>query len=350
MKWPWSDRETRQEASGGSYTDAVVDQILARATGGRAVPGATGALEIAAGFVGRAFASASVQGDAAEALTPSVLNLVGRQLIRAGELVAAVRVERGNLAFQVADTWDISGGARERTWQYALQYAAPSGRSPVDTLPSSSVLHFRYATEPTAPWRGLSPVAVASIAGRLSAETATLLADEAAGPRGYLLPVPSAGGQDQQVAGLRADIAALAGRLATVETQQSLAADSGMQRRREWDVTRIGGAPPEVWPQVMDRATNDVLSACGIPQGLVIGDAVSAGLREAWRVFLFGTLAPLGRIVEQELAAKLETPIRLNWDDLRASDIVGRARAFQSLVGGGMDVAEAAAVSGVLVE
>ena len=47
---------------------------------------------------------------------------------------------------------------------------------------------------------------------------------------------------------------------------------------------------------------------------------------------------------------KLEEPITLDWMELRAGDIAGRARAFQSMVGGGMDVAKAAAAAGLMVE
>ena len=54
-------------------------------------------------------------------------------------------------------------------------------------------------------------------------------------------------------------------------------------------------------------------------------------------------------MVEAELTEKLETPVRLDWSELRASDITGRARAFQSLVGSGMDVAKASALSGLLM-
>ena len=42
-------------------------------------------------------------------------------------------------------------------------------------------------------------------------------------------------------------------------------------------------------------------------------------------------------------AERIGLPITLDGDKLFASDIQGRARAFQSLVGGGMDIAEAAA-------
>ena len=56
----------------------------------------------------------------------------------------------------------------------------------------------------------------------------------------------------------------------------------------------------------------------------------------------------LGRIVADELTRKLETEIRFDWVGLGAADIASRARGFQSLVNGGMDVAKAAALAGIL--
>ena len=73
-------------------------------------------------------------------------------------------------------------------------------------------------------------------------------------------------------------------------------------------------------------------------------------MREAWRLCLFGVLSPLGRLVESELREKLEDTVTLSWQELRASDLSGRARAFQSMVGGGMDISKAIAVAGLLVE
>ena len=56
----------------------------------------------------------------------------------------------------------------------------------------------------------------------------------------------------------------------------------------------------------------------------------------------------LGRTVEAELREKLHAPdLVLVWDELRASDLAGRGRAFQSMIGGGMDVAKAAALAGL---
>ena len=92
-----------------------------------------------------------------------------------------------------------------------------------------------------------------------------------------------------------------------------------------------------------------VLTACGIPAELVAaGDGTAA--REAYRRFLFGTVQPLARICAAEFSAKLDvSDLRLDFSELMASDIAGRARAFQSLVGGGMGVESAASLAGLIV-
>ena len=63
---------------------------------------------------------------------------------------------------------------------------------------------------------------------------------------------------------------------------------------------------------------------------------------------LHSTVMPLAKIVAQELSDKFETSISLSFDGLFAADLSGRARAFQSLVGGGLDVSKAAALSGLM--
>ena len=58
----------------------------------------------------------------------------------------------------------------------------------------------------------------------------------------------------------------------------------------------------------------------------------------------------MGKMVESELRAKLDDEVSLSWQELRASDLSGRARAFQSMVGGGMPIAEAVSVAGLMVQ
>ena len=84
--WPFQRRETRADSS---YTDALVAAITANASGeSTAFPTATAALEACSGLVGRAFASATVMGSdrAQDALTPALLSMIGRALIRRGEI------------------------------------------------------------------------------------------------------------------------------------------------------------------------------------------------------------------------------------------------------------------------
>ena len=79
------------------------------------------------------------------------------------------------------------------------------------------------------------------------------------------------------------------------------------------------------------------------------GRGGGTSLREAYRRFLHATVAPLGELVQDELRDKLDAPaLSLNFDRLFAADLSGRARAFQSLVSGGMDVERAATLGGLM--
>ena len=109
---------------------------------------------------------------------------------------------------------------------------------------------------------------------------------------------------------------------------------------------RFGAEPPASLVQLVTIASQEVYSAVGLNAALWgAGDAAST--REAWRLCLFGVLSPLGRLVEAELQDKLEDSVTLSWQELRASDLSGRARAFQSMVGGGMEVERAAGLAGL---
>ena len=88
-------------------------------------------------------------------------------------------------------------------------------------------------------------------------------------------------------------------------------------------------------------ASREIYAACGMNSSL-FGEGDAASTREAWGLCLFGVIAPLGRKVERELQDKLEDMVMLEWGELRASDIQGRARSFKSFVDGGLAVAAAA--------
>ena len=347
MKWPFGNKlETRQESS---YSDVLIAALVSRAQGkSLSIPTATAALEACAGTVGRGFAAAEVTGpdSLTRALSPSIMEMIGRSLIRAGELVLLIDSSSGMLRLLPAETHDVEGGPDPSTWEYRLTLGGPSRTVTYDFVPAASVLHFRYAVDSARPWRGNGPIAVANLAGKLSAETVNALANESSGPVGRLLGIP-VDGQDATVQALKADIRDARGRTALIETGDW--ANSGGDSKVDLKTERFGAEPPASLVQLVTIASQEVYSACGLNQALW-GGSQAAAVREAWRLCLFGVLSPLGRLVEAELQDKLEDTVTLSWQELRASDLSGRARAFQSMVGGGMAVAEAVSVAGLMVE
>ena len=343
IKWPWAKLERRDS----SYTDTLVATITANSDGEKtAFPTATAALEACAGLVGRAFSACEVSGSArvTDALSPGLLNMVGRALIRRGEILLYIEVEGGEITLRPVASHSVYGGDNPGDWTYRLNLAGPKQQRTLRNVMADGVVHVQYGADPETPWRGVGPLQVAQLAGRLSAETVAALADEASGPRGQLMPTP-VDGDDDTVDDLKADLKNMKGQLALVEGGDWSAPGGGEAR---WKKERIGAEPPASLVEQLDKSTAEVYAACGINPA-IFRDAQGTAGREAWRQVLFGLVAPLGRIVEHELIRKLDAPdLELSWAELRASDISGRARAFQSLVGGGMDIQQAAAVSGVL--
>ena len=343
IRWPWTKLERRDS----SYTDALVATITANAGGEKtAFPTATAALEACAGLVGRAFGACEVSGPARvmDALSPGLLNMVGRALVRRGEILLYIEVEDGEITLRPVASHTVYGGDNPGDWTYRLNLAGPKQQRTLRNVMADGVIHIQYGADPETPWRGVGPLQVAQLAGRLSAETVAALADEASGPRGQLMPTPVDGGDDT-VGELKSDLKSMKGQLALVEGGDWSSPNGGEAR---WKKERIGADPPAPLIDQLDKSTAEVYAACGINPA-IFRDAQGTAGREAWRQVLFGLVAPLGRIVEHELMRKLDAPeLELSWAELRASDISGRARAFQSLVGGGMDIQQAAAVSGVL--
>ena len=354
MRFPWTNREKRSGAGSGSYTDAVVQAILSRAGGATlAIPAQSAAVEMASGVVQRAFAAAEVT-DTTEAvmnaLDASCRGLIGREMLRTGEALFFIDIVDGDIFLIPVSSSTVTGDPNPTSWRYELTVAGPSGTMSYKNVDYSQVLHFRYSFDAARPWHGLGPLQSATQAGRLVGNLSSSLADEAGTPHGYVLPIPpDKDGQDESVEEMRADIGKLDGGLSFVESMAGEWKGSGQANKSDgYEAKRIGANPPQSLVQLHDMATKEILSAYGLSPALFGGsDGTSA--REAWRQALHGLIQPLARIVEKEVRVKLESPdLTFTFDRLSASDISGRARAFQSLVGGGMPVADAAALSGLI--
>ena len=242
------------------------------------------------------------------------------------------------------------------TWRYRCDLFGPSGNV-TRNLPGAAVVHGRYSVDPARPWWGVSPLGWARLTGKLHANLEDAIADEASGTRGHVLPVPQGpdgdevdadGNEADALADLRKDIASLRGKTALVETVASGWGEGGLAApQSDWKPQRIGANPPMSLATLRTDSAQAVLSACGVSADLFThGDA--AGQRESWRRFLHGSVQPLGDLLAAELADKLDVPgLRLTFDRLMASDLSGRARAFGSLVQGGIELDEARRLAGL---
>ena len=346
MRWPWRRVEKRQAGGGGAYTDAIVQAILSQSAGAQtaAVPATTAALETCAALYSSAFSAALVVGTSI--VTAPMLASMARDLITQGESVWLLDGNGVGMELSRADSWDVTGGYRPSTWTYHASLPSPSSSTSVRRVPYDGLLHFMYSSSSARPWVGVSPLGWATGTAGLLAAVEQVLRDENSGTRGYVLPMP-AGGDDESVAQLKADLRTLAGRTATVETTSAgWGAGGAGAPASDWLPRRIGPNYPRPVVELRTAAVHGVLSACGVPLGLV-GDRDAAGLRESWRIFLHGSVAPLARRVEAELSVKLERAVKLDFTELYAADVQGRARAYQSMTGGGMAPARAAVLAGL---
>ena len=337
-----------------SQTDLLVAAIQASA---RSVVDATAtsATEAAAGALSRAFAAAEVSGPpwAKRAISPAFLAQVGRELVRAGQSMHVVSVsDLGAVELLPCSSWDIGGaGASPSTWQVAATVNSPN-RSITRRLPYAGVVFATWGSLAGRPYSGRGPLAFASISARLQSETERSLADESGGPLAQLIPVPEdpdAPGEDDKQAELKQDINGARGGALLVETTAAGHGDGRVAApRKDWVAERLGPDPPVALTEIMERGFSQMLAAFGCPAGL-FADADAGGQREAYRRYYSATVEPLAVMLERELSDKLEVDIGLSFSGRFSGDLAGRARAFQSMVGAGMDTNKAAGLAGLMV-
>lgn len=352
-RWlPWGGRQVRQL----DFDDAVARALLDAAGGkSKAQAGRLAAVEFAAGLYEGCFRVARWRpagGDPAQdpqgsARLPSssLLGMAARELIRKGEFIAAISVRGGEVSLTPASEVTITGSDDPGTWAYDLTLSGPTAHRRV-TLPAASVLHFRRAVSPSAPWQGRGALALASESAALVAETERALAEEASGPRGRLIPLPVADAGGDSTAKLRTDLGDMRGRAALVESVASMADSRAYAPSTDWKPQRLGPDHPAAVEATRKTATEEVLAACGVPVGL-LRQGIATGLRESIRLFLTTGLLPMGEILTAEVREKLDVPrVELDFTRLQAADVQGRSRALQSLVGATVPLGEAKRLTG----
>lgn len=343
MRWPWQQKtEVRQSQP---FTDAIIAALASGVSGNAASPAASAALEAAAGHISRGFAVATVEGApdmVRAALSPDVLSLAARTMVRRGESLFLIAVGPG-LSLSPAGSWDVRGGSKPDTWFYRLDTYGPSSNE-TRLVPSASVLHFRYAVDPARPWQGVSPLGWAAETGALHAGVQQALRSDMRAVPATVIPMPQQREQpddadDDPLGPIKRALLGAGGKSVFVETT---AGAHGQDRqdapRQDWQQKRLGANPPETLAALLSQTSNMVMAAAGVDPiiaGLSRGDGTLA--REAYRRFERLTLQPLARLIQTELRLKLDAPdLTISFNSLRSSDFAGIGRAYKALRDAGM--------------
>ena len=345
MKIPFTDLVIEKRAD--TYSDAIRDALATAAQGiDRAKGKVPIACEIAASLWASAFESAKVTPAnlVTDALTPEVLNTLGRQLCLEGDVVLEIQVADG-VRLVPACNWEVTGGD---AWSYSIELAQPS-QTVMRTVTADQVVHIRDGANTNQPWRGRGLLQRGRYAVTVAALIEAGYSEEFSLSVGQLIPLPANAGTDK----LQADINSLGGDVRLVESvggNWDLGSAANSRPIQDWTPKRIGPNPPVQTETLYGSVNRHILALRGVSPSL-LGGSDGTFARESYRQFLHGAIMPAAKLVAHELSAKLEVDgIGFDFSDLFASDITGRARAFQSLVGGGMSLVQAASLSGLLVQ
>ena len=356
ITWPWSKAEKREAPN--DYTDLLLQAALGQATGAAfGDPSALGRLRRRRACGARAFASARVE-DAPttvqDAIKPSMLALLGRELIRRGEALFIIEIDGGAIRLEPSGYWDTRGrSTNPRDWFFRADRFAPD-HTTTDLLPAAQCLLFTFDREPYQPWRGRSPLESARSLANLAATGELRLGEELRMPVGGVLPWPTDPGEPDEdgnddVTALRTALAKLRGTIGVVETT---AGGHGLGKesapKRDWKIERVGPETPDSIIDLHTKAAHAVLAACGVPPSLAAVGGDAAGAREAFRQFVFASVMSEAKKVQEVLREGLDAPrLRLDFRDVAASDLQGRARSAAALVKAGWSKDEAGRIAGI---
>ena len=324
MSWldRFRGRGAEPEREQRNYTSALVAAAVSAASGKTAQTDAVAATEISAGWWSRALAGAEDGG----VLGPDVLLHIGRELALSGDVLLEIRTDRGRLELLPAISWTVRGSASPSTWSYEVTCTGPDGAF-MRRLVADRVVHVAINRPPETPWEGRSPVQAARDSGQLAAAIELRLRQEAAGPGAQLLPVP-----DADLSAIKAELAAAAGGVVMVPTTAGgFGAGAAEAPKRDWQTTRLGLSPPPEVVSLRSAVEASVLGLYGLPPLMMV---TAGGVREGRLRFLRSTAVPLARVIEAEVALKLDRPgFRLRWPELELAEAGQRASAAATWAG-----------------
>ena len=302
-----------REDSGQSYTDAVFSAFDSLVGVDSFVRGTVAAVEIVAGRVERAFASARVVGGplATRLLTPDVLGDIGRGLIERGESLHLLDLHRdGSAALVPAEwSWEIAGGANPDTWVIGASVPSPSGTEYV-RHPMGAWLFCVGSRAPWRPYRGVSALYRARLTWELAGAAEHALLQEMRIPSKAIFPLPKGQGGPTVAADLRVKFAERLEPVIFPDSTQQRATD---KPQTDWKTQRVQPMPQEALVKLSADVQNRVISFLGGHPAIAGTSGTGAADREARKQLMELLVRPLAARVEWSASRLLEEPVRLKW-------------------------------------
>ena len=331
--WPFN-RQEKRESLARILTEAQYGHLVGTGTGVRKTAVATACATIWQ----RAFESAVAVG-AESYVTPVHLGLIARMLIERGEIVFEVRTDGREPVLRVASSHTVLE-TEDGEPAYRLTIPGPSRSLRTVELTGDRVCHCTWSTTAQEPWRGVGPWESAALTSDAYERLQDHIRQQASMSFGQLVSLPVS---TDKLPAAREQLAENRGRLSLMTTTERASAGD----LQPWSFG------PEPHPSIVAlelQLAREICAAAGVPAQLVsLGGGGNSGSerREAWRAFLSGSVAALGRRVSGELTMKLGTDIKLDWRELKSTDISSRARAMKALLEAGLSLQQSLELTGL---
>ena len=329
--------EERQE----DYTEAALIAAQATLSGGGSVDiRNTAAVATASGLYARCLSLTTIEPSRLQkTLNSRILYDIGRALIEDGEAVYRIVINGGRIALERACAWKITGSASQWFYNLEIPTPAPNGKNRSYVSSAEGVFHPRINTSKCSPWKGRGANEIAGQTANLLASLEKMMSNELSKGSGYVIPIPQA--SPKQLTTLSNQIKLLKGGSSLVPSSVAQA-DTG--NSINWKSQRIGADFPATFIALRSEIYETILNSLGLPKALF----GAGSTRDSMRQFLHSALSPVLEQIKIEAQEKLDEGISFSLSKLYASDITGRARAFGSMVKGGMEISKAAELSGLL--
>ncbi len=332
--WPF-----RQRAAATGYSTLRVAELEALA-GTRAVDaGAVAAVSIAGLLYERALVAATIEAQGF-AFPASLRGLIGRSLVDRGEFLAAIEIDpdTGRPVLLPAASWDVTGGPVPETWHYKAELTAPSA-TVTRRYPAEGVVHVRLNAAASQPWKGRAPWAVASGTSALAGRIEKALEREAGIPVGKVASLPDLTSLQMEQFQKRLEEGGM-----VIVSPHVVGGQTGTGGH---PLENLGPAPTAPLVALREAVQTDVLAACGVLSELVHG-STGSNTRETTRRWRVLHLEAIGDAIREELEAKLEREVRLDWNQIETPDsLAQRARVVKDLQAAGMPLGDARGVAGL---